>query len=578
MREVSQDLLDEIDYDRVFDARLKIYNERLYFTEMDQRVIDAQISEDMYAYDASTHSNGILRVASVDVTGSTYLFTQWLPDPSGTWPNWVNQNIEIGKYSKPGVVGNRIIYLKKTGPDTARIEWADYNTSTGALDSTTYISKSMDPDQPTAISPINSDEFYVHTNKFEPDVSEVNYGYVSYFVYAGPGASDYTERQWPGSIYGDNQHTHYFDVGRLDGLDYIHLTDFNEKRGIYLTAIAGEGWSDTTQVYPLDAVDDTSLFRPGFVTVLNDRLFATGILKRTSGMAMQIYTIGPEHFTAGREMFIGTRGTDEISLYYESAYYTCPATGGKLHVANSKLYYLGPGIAYQSEAKSVVGVATTPVEYAINNATLTQERTGSGTASMEIYQPEAGTSMAPTDYLLTNRYFPAIYWPEKYFPIAGSTLAERPSTGLIAELEVAYSDEWVKLAAIDIDSAPKQLTEDGASIGIVGRPKSIKSLTQWQSDASYDYWSQAKQANCPTTREENVISMGMGHWAEDGDNAYIDAPNEHGIMYAVARPSNGMLVKGKFLHPTAFRFLSQIRPHHALLHRNQSRDRRPAWG
>ena len=220
MREVSQDLLDEIDYDRVFNARLKIYNERLYFTEMDQRVIDAQISEDMYAYDASTHGNGILRVASVDVAGTVYLFTQWLPDLTvETWPDWENQNVEIGKYSKPGVVGNRVIYLKKTGADTAVIEWGDYNTSTGVLDSITSINKAMDPDQPTAISPIGSDEFYVHTNKFEPDVSEINYGYVSYFVYAGPGVGDYTERQWPGTICGDNQHTRYFDVGRLDGLD-----------------------------------------------------------------------------------------------------------------------------------------------------------------------------------------------------------------------------------------------------------------------------------------------------------------------------------------------------------------------
>ena len=93
MREVSQDLLDEIDYDRVINARLKIYNERLYFSEMSQRAIDAQVSEDMYAYDASTHSSGILRAASVDVAGTNYLFTQWLPDPAAvTWSNWVNQN------------------------------------------------------------------------------------------------------------------------------------------------------------------------------------------------------------------------------------------------------------------------------------------------------------------------------------------------------------------------------------------------------------------------------------------------------------------------------------------------------
>ena len=523
MRDIIQTVLDEIDYSRTFDAKLKVYDNHLYFEEKDARVKDAQISEDIYSYDACTYSDGILRVASVDVSGTTYLFTQWVSDPHATtWPNWVNQSIEIGKHSKPGVFDNRIFYLKKTGAETAIIEWGDYNTSTGVLDNTTSIDKSMDPDQPTAISPVTSTAFYVHTNKFEPDVSDVNYGYIFYFKYNGPTSSDYIEKEHPGAIYGNNQHTHYFDAERLNNLDYIHLTDLNEKRGIYLTSYWGTAWSDIKPVYPLDAVDDTSLFTPSFITTLDGRLFVTGILKRTAGMAMQMFTIGPEHFTAGRELYIGTRGTDEFSLYYESAYHTCPAMGGKLHLVGNILYYVGPGILYSATSKSIVGGSTSITEYAVNNVSLTQERTGSGIANMEIYNSEA----------------------------------ERPPVGSIGELEIAYSDIWAKIATIDIDTAPKRLAETGAASSIVGRLKAIKALTQWQSDASYDYWSQTKQANCPTTREENIISVGMGDWMEDKDDnsAYLGNVNKHGIMYGVARASRGMMVNGKFFYPTATEF------------------------
>ncbi len=102
---------------------------------------------------------------------------------------------------------------------------------------------------------------------------------------------------------------------------------------------AGPSWSEIRPVIPLDIVDDTSSLLLGGVNTINGEIVFTGILKRPLGLNAQVYSFGPEHYTMGRDLYIGTTGVDRTQ-----GAYTIGPQGGKLYLFTDTVWYVGIGI------------------------------------------------------------------------------------------------------------------------------------------------------------------------------------------------------------------------------------------
>jgi len=543
MRSVDAAVMSNRDSDRQVDGYITVYKDRLTWTEMSQRTIDSSISANIYSMDACEYNGGILRVASVGASYSTqYLYVQYIANPTSTpWPSWVSANIHLAYYTRPGVRGNRIWFLEY-GASEPTLKYGDWNTGTGSMGTTVSFDDvnmtwPLTNDTPCALAPVNTQEAYMMRQAASSD--SFKYGNIAYLKY-NSSSTDYTYRLAAMRVYGENTIRH-FDAERITigskAMDYVLYTDENEKRTWIISADEGYAYSNPKPVVPLDVVDDTTLFTATALATTSHhgetKLVATGIYKRTNGMAMQAYMLGSVNgstagflpypsgvgWSIGRDLYVGTTGVEDFLLSGSN----CPALGGKMMISGSYVYYIGPGVAYQATRTALVGGTSPSTTMSVNNASVVLDGSGMGHAVFDI----------PSDATLTN-------------VIGGSRVV----------FFAGYNSNYARMGTYEVDNIATQYG-NGKLVSIVCRPVAIKRLQQWRCDASFDYWSQAKQHTDAPSLTELVVAQGEFDVDGSGHLKNVNL-NERGIKYAVAKEARGYHAEAKYYYPTDANLLPEV--------------------
>jgi hypothetical protein len=498
---------------RKIDCRAKFRDDRFVF-RLWANATDADVflsmlnpagnSNGYETHDASAYSTGILRMATkIDGTVGTpvnpKVAIQWIATPTSAWPSWalLNPLYEVPVGTKPGVLGNRIWTRDLDG----NIHVLDYNTANGTYTDTDTTYSVGTTDQ-IALAPISATECYILTVKAGSTVSMILLGYLKV---DGAGAK-VSSTEWKGAFHGTADQWTSLDAERFGDIDYIHLSMNSGQRAVCVKAVAGEAWSDPLDVFPLDWSDDISKFTSGGVSIVNNILMVSGTLTRSSsGSPMQIYTMGPEHYTAGREMFVGSIGAQDFSTTISSTPYNFRSGQGKIIAVGSYAYFILPGGTRRASLPTWLGGASPSWTYSCNNVKATYDRTGACTLTLDV----------------------------------PSTI----DTGIVAGMTVAiepFLHDWFQLGVFEIDTIQTSRS-NGLTKSIIARPKAIKRLSQWKADASYDYWSQSFRRSDPGDQRYNVY---LSNFAEDGNlHSYPKEDNATSIMYSTERPGMSYIAR-----------------------------------
>jgi len=315
----------------------------------------------------------------------------------------------------------------------------------------------------------------------------------------GSGVTDLGERFY--ATGGPNQAAGIaFDDGNYVYFQSGYVTKYYVVAGVV---------SNEQYAIPLDVVDDTSLFRIGGVTSINGELFVSGILKRTSGLAMHIYMKAtswkdwPVHHSMSREMFVTSYDDGDL-----------PGT----------LLYSGNNVYYSTFGKMCTAPATTFFGY--DNPSYKQTF---GSVNAIQFQLQSNSSIR-----------------------AGMDIGQSITieTGDQAEIHAIVNSNDVKLFTIGVDSVTEDNTIYGDLSAVTGRGYGIKKLSQWASDSDLDYWSQTKQSVNPATLTE--LARADGQWRTDGTTGaiFLEEVNEEGILYSVMKGSPYGIVSTRWQIPT----------------------------
>jgi hypothetical protein len=501
MRAIDPAWTDKLTPSRQFDARMTFRDNRLIFTT--RALADSLGLSDPSTADACLSLSGteIWRCVNSQQSGPTgpyELYWQQVDPPSDpNWSNWINLEIELKAGSRPGI---------ETGWDTTRI-W--YQKSNGDV---CYIEYDQ-VEEEWGVEQVMTSDFaaYVVTCA-PPQYAEPLNGYCYIHYLEGIWGAiaklntngDYW--MWNGRVYGNITTARYFDAVRIDDWDYLYFADDNNGRILttkcYRSAV--DGYGDTSYVMPLDVVDDTSFLRLSYASKIDNKVWITGRLSRKSEytvpVAFDVYTVGPDNFTMGRDMYIAQ---EDI--------------GGKLFLIGETLYYVGVNTVAEAPATMLVGVdnAAKKLEtQKFSGFSLDCSPNGPSVASIALDPSEAGE------------------------------IIRRGTEGVI---EVGLGGEWATLATIGIDAVQPSWEQEGQTINLISRGMAMKKLEQWISDQSYDYWSQAKQSSDPAELSEVIRPPGGGTWeGPSGGPLSLSELNIDGVLYMAAKASRGGSMRAKF--------------------------------
>jgi hypothetical protein len=498
MRTVSSQWLDNIGTSRQIKARATFRDTRLIFATFTPTESTKPTVSDIDKTDSSLTRSGFLRIA---VDDSLNLWYQYVPDPTlGTWPNWVDSGINVPANCYPGVKGDRIWYTQG-GFGSTTVYYVDFNGTN--LD--TPVNTSLLVFDRVALAPVSTTECYVYgrlsTNLENDDV----YQYGMYRIELPS-----TRVIFYGAIYADLTNPNRFDAVRVGNIDHLYYLDDSQGRSKVLE-VNDTIWGAEQAIVPLDVLDTENFFTLGAATTINSRVFVTGRLRRDQNIEMDIYSMGPTHYTMGREMFI-----------VSDAEFTTD-TRAKLMLVGATLYYIGFDFKAKAPATNLVGVDVASLK----------------TQSEDIYNFNVDFSANRTS---------AIDFGVKSDLVHA---AIRRGSEFDIELGVATGDdiyEWATLAKFGIDGFAQDTYDDGAEQKLIGRSLGMKRLSQWSSDAYYDYWSQAKHVADPALLDKMVITSGQWDVDETQDEQplVVTDLNEDHIMYGTAKSSRNSVVKAKF--------------------------------
>ena len=436
-----------------------------------------------FSYDADDYSGGIQRAASVAGASyqDLYLAYHTADDANFRDTTWSYvAGVELMTGSRVAVFGGRIFFQQSDGS----LAYVD-RSGAGV---TAPVGLGFSSAYPMAVAPVSADDIYALVLKSDGS---------AYKVVEAHYLSGGTDTLWEGRVYGVFGQFGRVDAVRVADADYVYLMDGTNYRAIYLKR-KGDWWSEVSPVLPIDVVDDTSLFRLTGVSLLNGQVFLTGVLKRSYGVAMTCYLIGPEDVTMGREFFIRQEGTDGE---------------GKLHLFDGKLWYVGPALRFAAEPTTFVGVSNPAKTTTVGMA-------------------KGSLSAAPNN--------PFVFQAD----LAASSLHPAMAPGAEVVFETIVNGQAAKLGTFSLDMVGPSKNMAGAGLNVSASSQAIKKLSQWESDASYDYLSQAK-LSCIPSDIGKLIRVG-GRWATDGDWLYPDYFNEDGYLYSSEVPNRSGIAVGRF--------------------------------
>ena len=213
---------------------------------------------------------------------------------------------------------------------------------------------------------------------------------------------------------------------------------------------------------------------------------------------MTCYMIGPEDVTMGREFFVRQEGVDGE---------------GKLHLFAGKLWYVGPSLRFAAEPTKIVGV-----DNAAKTTTVGMARGSLSAASNNAFGFQADLATSAQHAALT------------------------PGAEVI--FETIVNGQAAKLGTFNLDTVGPTRSGTGSGLSAGASSAALKKLAQWESDASYDYLSQAK-SDCLPANLASLIRVG-GRWAASGDWLYPDYFNEDGYLYTSEVPNRSGISVGRF--------------------------------
>jgi hypothetical protein len=510
MRSISQSYLDLLTNVRRIGARMTIRDERLVFepfssgetnrpTLYHESVIDSAVIPD----------NGLLRVAR---NSSGYLCYQHIPTPETTpWPVWVVTGYQLDD-CRPGVLpvaGGAYIYVLQSFGGSDRFARYYYNASAQTLSVAQQLWDGPSSHQGVAIAPVALDEFFAQYFPYTGTRS-TNYALINYYDSSG------NTETFPGAVYGDLDDSYRFDAEILNGVYYIFTSDNEYGRPAVFKMLKNSvvGWSDAAYILPLDVLDDTSFLKLGSATVINDQIWVTGRLKRGSDIEMEMYMHGIGNFSIGRDMFVGN--SDDF-----------PDTQpGKLLLYGGYVYFLGWGKYAKAPATNLVGYDNKDLRLTTREFSQFTLRT----------RPSSSNSLT-------------------FYPKSDLQHAALKGNGQVT-LDVGLEDSngawsWEQMGVFGIDGIASDYFDSGNEQQVLARGSAIKKLSQWTSDAFYDYWSQAKLAADPAALAEVVRISGLWSTDEDMSEAPIrlDRLNDLGILYTTAKASRNGQMSARFYNP-----------------------------
>ena len=479
---------------RTIQARLRIDDERVRFdAQLMPEITERGGTVWLSNYDADGYEGGILRVSN---EGGHILYQYAQNEVFPAWSYLVDIfNLNTSSDSKPGLYGGRMFYRGLGGT----IVYRDFNGVNFGAEVNTSVAVS----EFCGFAPVSATELYM-LSKDTNESSGTRNVYKIAHVDIQTGVSIY----WQGRVY--NAHPRYFDAVRLDNADYLYLNEMG-GRGMYLKRSGM--WGELKPIITMDVIDDLFSFYPGLASVINGKAFITGVMTRGATMTpLHIYMIGPEQPTLGRDMFIW-KGLPTRTLYGTWAINPSQPKMGKLHLVGNEVWYLGVGILGKAPATSLFGVDN----------------------------PEKMLTTAPASVRLgTMSSQPFMLTAE----LDGNLSHPALKAGARAILDVAVNNIWSTVGTFSIDALVKPRGESGRSQTIVARSAAMKKLSQWESDAPFDYWSQTKQSSNPADMAEVVRARGM--WRNVNGALSMERLNEDGFMYLTAKSCRNGEVRGHF--------------------------------
>jgi len=351
---------------------------------------------------------------------------------------------------------------------------------------------------PVGIAAVSDTEYYVLRR-----VSVYQYQ-ITYYV-------DAVETDlWHGSVYGERSVPGMFDSVRLNGVDYIA---YQTDGGLNARIVKRENglWSDSDFIYPLDVVDNTSQFRLGGLSVIDGRLVVVGVISRNN-YKVKIYTIGPDHFSHGREWFIAEGYHADYSVTVDGSPVVLRGNPGKMLLLNDVLYVFGGDHYYHKATATVLfGSDVIQAEVPFDNLTFEGETNRPGRVNISVPGSVDEPLLAP---------------------------------GNILEYYATVNGVEVKMGTFSIGTVEEVEDGIGDSFTVVARSLASKYLATWNSDSSFDYWSQTKQI--ANAAELGEILRGQGEWEEVEDYLTLKSFNHKGILYTSQRSTRNHAVVGEF--------------------------------
>jgi hypothetical protein len=415
MKSCSDNLLSLISQPKTISARMTFRVERPRFATTP--ISNALNITDPSKIDCCEYGTGILRVTSYN----NILYYQNVQDVYSTWPAWVNAGIALYAGSRPGVDAGCVWYQKSDD----KIYWR--SMSNWAVET---VAQSTASGSAQRLAPISNKRCYRMS---------INTGYsrISWMngnnLYGGTFYNVSRSNSNPACTFDSIDAVSYSST-----VDYLYFSDRTSGHIIEVSVRTHNAASlqidKFRPIVAMDAIDDVYGLKLHGASIINGNVVVTGRLTRTSDsdpVSMDVYLMGPESFTFGREMFIS------------GAY-----VGGKMMLVGSNLVV--PGMNHYADA-----VATNL--FGVDNEAL--KLVTSDVGNLQLVEAESRSSTLRAS-------------------LASSLSHDAISRGSSVVLEVAYNDEWMTVLTGEINRVLRS-TGAGQELFVEIQNRTAKRLSQW---------------------------------------------------------------------------------------------------
>jgi hypothetical protein len=416
MKSCSPALLDAIPTPKTISARMTFRVERPRFATTS--IANTMNITDPAKIDSCAYGTGILRVTNYN----NILYYQNVQDVYGAWPAWVNSGISLFAGHTPAVDNGYVWYQK---PDDKLY----YRSFANWSNEVPVFNGPVTNGTAACLAPVSNKRCYRMT--YFAGSTRIRWCDTS----GRSGMFPVLPHSTNGTLF---TYSHIDAVSIDASTDYIYIDDRAAGHVVETRA----SFSDPANpvigklrpIVSMDAVDDMYGLKMHGASVINGKVVVTGWLTRTSDgdpVSMDVYLVGPENFTFGREMFIS--GT---------------YVGGKMLLVGSSLVV--PGMNHYADA---VGTNL----FGVDNEAL--KLVTSDVGNLQLTEAQNRSSVLRTT-------------------LSSSLSHAAISKGSSVTLEVAYNDQWMTVFTGEINRVVKG-TNIGSDLSVEMQNKTAKRLSQW---------------------------------------------------------------------------------------------------